>query len=69
MSEFICKHCISVNEAYEKFQKARAEIGDETIILELQNYFDMDTFTWFLESLDDDYNLNLFDDVNEKGGV
>lgn len=62
MSHFECNHCISVNEAYEKFQKARVELGDETIIEQIQNYFDTDTFTWFLEQLDNDYNLGLFDD-------
>ena len=59
------RHRIDANEAYQKFQKVRQQLSDETIIMELQNYFDTDTFTGFLESLDDDYDLGLFDDIDE----
>ena len=65
MSSFEPVHRLVLNAAEEKLQKARNTLGDETIVEQLLNYFDTDTATWFLEKLDDDYDLGLFDDIDE----
>ena len=46
----------------EKWVDAERQIGSENMLQEVYNYFDGDQLRDFLKSLDNDYDLGLFED-------
>lgn len=50
----------------EKWIDAERQIGSENMLQEVYNYFNSDQLKDFLESLDNDYDLGLFEDEEEE---
>ena len=50
-------------EYYEKFEKLREILGDETVLQEVINYFTVDQIDEFCDSVATDYDIeNEFED-------
>ena len=48
----------NINEVYEIFENIRTRLDDSDIVSEISNYFNVDQFAGFCESLIDDYDLD-----------
>ena len=51
-------------EYWEKFEKLREILGDETVLQEVSNYFTADQINEFCDSVATDYDLE--DELNEE---
>ena len=48
----------NIKEVYEIFENIRTRLDDSDIVSEISNYFNVDQFAGFCESLIDDYDLD-----------
>lgn len=48
----------NISEVYEIFENIRTRLDDSDIVSEISNYFNVDQFAGFCESLIDDYDLD-----------
>ena len=53
-------------EMWEKWSDAEAQLGSENMLQEVYEYFSGDQLRDFLESIDNDYDLGLFEDNYEE---
>lgn len=51
---------------YDKWETAVELIGSETMLSELYNWLSSDEVEEFLEDLDRNYDINLYDDEDEE---
>lgn len=56
------------NECYEAVEQLRTLLGDETVINYINDYFSSDEVSGFVQSLANDYDINLsvVDDEEEE---
>lgn len=54
------------SEQYDYWEKAKKLMGAEQMLDEIQTMLDVDTVNWILENIDTDYELGLFDDIEDE---